>query len=310
MTTRNEAAIEQTEDAIEATRERVRHHIDALQSDLSPANIMNQLMPAGQGVGETIQDVADAARRNPLATALIAGGALLLGKEVLNSRDPYYAARRRAQAEDAAARVGQGLGELKQRAENTAKQVKSTGNQAVATASEAISGTTAKSSELAQDAYEQARHKINRAGNNIVAAGSTGRRWVEQNPLATGLACAAAGALVASFFTAKPLNEVHNDPAPSKPKRSKPRKAATTKRTTATKSTRKAASKPQPRKTAKTATSSVKTTPSVEKPTPSPTPNTAAAAVKSRAAYGSVDSVSDVRSKLDNATSSPSSSQS
>lgn len=302
MTSRNESQIEQTEDDIEETRDRVRRHIDALQSDLTPAGIMNQLVPEGHSIGETIHEVMQAARRNPLGTALLAGGTILLGREILESRNEYHLARRRAQAEDAAARVGEGLGELRQSAERTAQRAKSAGQQAAdaaregyETAASAVSTAAQRSSEYADEAYRSARRKLAKTGDEVAAAGHKGRRWIEQNPLATGLVCAAAGALVASYFAAKPLREEEDayeprrdtgDRAGGKPaQRPRPTQQA------AAPTLAQTDTGPKARKTRKPAETSSKPT--------SPVPGPAATSVKTPTAAGGVDRPATVTSTAD-----------
>jgi uncharacterized protein YoxC len=76
----HEEMIERAEDTIDQTRERVRERINRLQDDFSPKALLDQFVPEGQPISETVRQVSEAARRNPLATALVAGGIALLGK--------------------------------------------------------------------------------------------------------------------------------------------------------------------------------------------------------------------------------------
>ena len=216
MTQSSEAAIEKTKDAIEETRNKVRDRVNSLQDDLSPAALLDRFAPEGQPLSESIRQVADAARRNPLATALLAGGAMLLGREVLSGSHNRFATY--ADEKDAAARVGKHIRSVKsatadiaQTASQMTESARRKAADGVDSAAETAEDLLQTSKQQAQSAYKAANRAVRTTTTDTAKAATTGRRWVEDNPVAAGLACVAVGALAASFFTAKPISDYRDD---------------------------------------------------------------------------------------------------
>jgi ElaB/YqjD/DUF883 family membrane-anchored ribosome-binding protein len=231
----HEEMIERAEDTIDQTRERVRERINRLQDDFSPKALLDQFVPEGQPISETVRQVSEAARRNPLATALVAGGIALLGKDLVGERASgttrKVANAGKAYAEDVAGHVREGSEQLAEHASQLADDTRASARK-----------TVSKVKREASHALDQTA----RAGQELYDSGSqyarTGKRWVEENPVAAGLAAAAAGALIASYFTAKPVSgtrtsddaDPHEPSAPAAKPATRKRNSATAKTTAKT----------------------------------------------------------------------------
>ena len=288
MTQSPESTIEKTKDAINQTRDRVRDRVNSIQDELSPAALLDRFAPEGQPLSESIRQVGDAAKRNPLATALLAGGAILLGREVMSGSNGRMANYR--DEKDAAARVGKHVKSVKDAAAEMAETASELAQTAKRTALDGVDAASSTAEDLirsgkqqANAAYKSANRAVRASTTDAARAASTGKRWVEDNPVAAGLACVAVGALAASFFAAKPLSsyrEDHedddHDQTDAKPARAK--KAATRKAAGKKKAARKST---QPKhdarravntRGARTVKTSVRTTsPSARKSVPSAT---------------------------------------
>ncbi|NNJ77003.1 MAG: hypothetical protein HKP56_17810 [Anderseniella sp.] len=216
MTQSTESTIEKTKDAIEETRDRVRERVNNMQDELSASALLDRFAPRGQPLSESIRKVSDAAKRNPVATALLAGGAMLLGREVLagsNGRIATY-----ADEKDAAARVGKHVESVKEAATDMAESASEVTETAKRKALKGVDAASDTAEELLRSgrqqadlAYRSANRAVRAGTTDAAKAASTGKRWVEDNPVAAGLACVAVGALAASFFTAKPISDYRED---------------------------------------------------------------------------------------------------
>lgn len=207
-----ESVIERTEDVLNKTRERVKNRAEQLQDELSPSALLEQMIPEGQSASETIRQVGDAARSNPIGSALIAGGAMLLARELLGRRE-QDTRKPRPDSETVAERVGERVDELRSGAAETVGDLKKMARSAGDTVEENISTARSKISEAASTseevvgrAYETTKNQIAQGSREAAKLAGNGKQWVAKNPVAVGLACAAAGALVASYFVARPLN--------------------------------------------------------------------------------------------------------
>jgi len=254
MTQSSEAAIEKTKDAIEETRNKVRDRVNSLQDDLSPAALLDRFAPEGQPLSESIRQVTDAARRNPFATALLAGGAMLLGREVISGSNGRFTTY--ADEKDAAARIGKHVKSVKDAtadiAQNASRMTHSAqlkAAQGVDTAAETAEELLQSTKHQAQSAYKAANRAVRTTTTDAAKAATTGRRWVEDNPVAAGLACVAVGALAASFFTAKPISDYReaDDEGDDQPTARPAKKTGTASRQSVAKK-RAVSKKSQPRK--------------------------------------------------------------
>lgn len=198
---------EEIEDDITETQERIGRRAEALRDGMRPGNLIQEFLPKNASLSDSVDRVIDLAREKPLQSALVGAGLVWLlasdGKSSSRDRQTGYDA-------SAGRRVGDSVREFRRTAAETASSTKRkageladaasrTGSNIRSTAAGAAEATAERASELAGTTVDT----IGDAPRRIADIGRRGGSWMRENPIPAGLMCIAAGAAIASVFTAR-----------------------------------------------------------------------------------------------------------
>ena len=229
---------DQLQDEIELLQNRMADRLDRVSSAFTPQNMIAQVTgEKNPDIFTTIDTVADAARRNPIAAGLIGAGMVALlfnSRKTLPEPDPEVLARERAvygvegvtadgrrfapsgvrgadgrvHPSDEAVGLHGDIGDpdVDDRApepdsidgvEHRVKRLQDRAAARLSAASHAVSDAYDEGRARVRSSYESARSRFSSDPNS-----PTAMDWVRENPVPLGLAALAAGAVAAGYYTA------------------------------------------------------------------------------------------------------------
>lgn len=237
---------------IDAIQLRMKQRAEALGEQLSPSRIVtDSVSDLMRDPGETVSRLADTVRNHPFASAMVAAGVASLAGTA--SRDRVAAAYANS---DYPEKIRQTARRGKARAQTVAKSSREGLDSVSETVSEAAENATSKAHKAATTVSGKVHDASEQGLQRSRDLATDARRFAQDNPVALGLFALGAGALAASFFTARSASHEDTETARKKSPAAKP------KTTQAKKATR---AKSSPNKTVKRMAPAGKTAPATDK---------------------------------------------
>ncbi|HLM52956.1 MAG TPA: DUF3618 domain-containing protein [Pseudoxanthomonas sp.] len=215
---------ERLEREIDQQRDNIGQIVSALESKLSPGELIDRFIGAGNGTGgEFARSLGNVVKANPVPTILTAAGLAWL----YACRNETPATRRAAEMEhsyssvtpggssfagSASAGSSQGAGEglaegLKERAAHLREGVSETWSNATSRVGEAAHGVGSKVGSMAQGIGNGASSMVSGVRSQTQRLGVGYSTMLQENPMAAGAIAIAAGALIGALL---PITQPEN----------------------------------------------------------------------------------------------------